>query len=46
VCDGLHVWRGLERLIHAVTGLVPRADEAVWQRNFRETGVLAGPPRS
>jgi hypothetical protein len=45
VCDGLHVWRGLERVIQAVTGLVPRADEAEWQRNFRETGVLAGPRR-
>ena len=44
-CDGLHVWRGLERVIQAFTGLVPRADEVEWQRHYRETGTLAGPRR-
>jgi ubiquitin-conjugating enzyme E2 variant len=45
VCDGLHVWRALERVIQAFTGLVPRADEVEWQRHYRETGILAGPRR-
>jgi Lipid desaturase domain len=45
LCDGLYVWRGLERVIQAVTGIVPRADDLEWQRNYRETGVLAGPRR-
>ena len=45
VCDGLHVWRGLERVIGLVTGIVPRADDGAWQRHYRETGVLAGPGR-
>jgi ubiquitin-conjugating enzyme E2 variant len=45
LCDGLHVWRGLERVIEAVTGIVPRADDLEWQRNYRETGVLADPRR-
>jgi hypothetical protein len=45
VCDRLYVWRGLERVIQAVTGIVPRADDLEWQRNYRETGVLAGPRR-
>jgi ubiquitin-conjugating enzyme E2 variant len=35
----------LERVIQAVTGIVPRADDLAWQRNFRETGVLADPRR-
>jgi hypothetical protein len=47
VTDDLHLWRGLERLIGAVTGMVPRLDETAWERRYRETGVLAGPqPRS
>ena len=45
LCDGFYVWRGLERVIAAVTGLVPRADDFEWQRNYRETGVLADPRR-
>ena len=45
VCDGLYVWRGLERVIGAVTGIVPRSDDFEWQRHYRETGVLANPPR-
>jgi hypothetical protein len=45
LCDGFYVWRGLERVIAAVTGLVPRADDLEWQRNYRETGVLADPRR-
>ncbi len=40
VCDGLYVWRGLERVIAAVTGIVPRADDARWQRYYRENGRL------
>jgi hypothetical protein len=35
LCDGFYVWRGLERVIAAVTGLVPRADDLEWQRNYR-----------
>ena len=45
MCDSLSVWRTLERVIQAVTGIVPRADDLAWQRNFRETGVLADPRR-
>jgi hypothetical protein len=43
VCDHLYVWRGLEHMIAAVTGLVPRADDAAWQRQYRETGTLSVP---
>jgi Lipid desaturase domain len=45
VCDGLYVWRGLERVIQAVTGIVPRADDLEWQRHYEETGILADPRR-
>jgi len=45
VCDRLHIWRGLERLIVAVTGLVPRADDHAWQDHYRETGTLSAPPK-
>jgi hypothetical protein len=45
VCDGLYVWRGLERVIQAITGIVPRADDLAWQRHYEETGVLADPRR-
>jgi len=45
VCDGLDFWRGLERVIEAVTGRVPRADEAEWRRRLEEIGVLAVPRR-
>ena len=45
VCDGLHVWRALERVIGPVIGIVPRSDDSAWQRHYRETGVLAGPRR-
>jgi ubiquitin-conjugating enzyme E2 variant len=45
LCDGFYLWRGLERVIQAVTGIVPRADDLEWQRNYRETGVLADPRR-
>jgi Lipid desaturase domain len=43
VCDSLQVWRGLERVIAAVTGLVPRADDLAWQQHYAETGILAPP---
>jgi hypothetical protein len=43
VCDHLYIWRGLEHVIAAVTGLVPRADDAAWQRQYRETGTLSVP---
>jgi len=46
LCDGLGVWRGLERVIGAVTGWVPRADDLEWQRHYHETGVLADPRRA
>jgi ubiquitin-conjugating enzyme E2 variant len=45
VCDGLYIWRGLEKMIQAVTGVVPRADDFEWQKTYQETGVLAGPQR-
>jgi Lipid desaturase domain len=45
VCDGLHVWRGLERLIQAVTGIAPRTDDLEWQRHCEQTGILADPRR-
>jgi ubiquitin-conjugating enzyme E2 variant len=45
VCDGLYVWRGLERLIGPISGIVPRSDDGAWQQHYRETGVLSGPPR-
>jgi len=45
VCDGLDLWRGLERVIEAVTGRVPRADEAEWRQRLAAIGVLAGPRR-
>jgi hypothetical protein len=46
VCDGLGVWRGLERLICAVTGARPRRDDLEWQRRYKETGTLIALPRS
>jgi hypothetical protein len=46
LCDGFHVWRALERVIEAVTGMVPRADDLEGQRIYRGTGVLADPRRS
>ena len=42
-CDRLRLWRGLEWLVSVVTGLVPRADDQAWQRQFRESGILAPP---
>lgn len=45
LCDGLHVWRGLERMITAATGRAPRVDETGWLRQYSETGVLAPPRR-
>lgn len=45
LCDGLDLWRGLERLIETITGRVPRADEAEWQRRLGEIGLLAAPRR-
>jgi len=46
VCDGLNVWRGLERVIMAVTGRIPRADEAEWLRRLGGgSSMLADPQR-
>lgn len=45
VCDGLNLWRRLERVIETVSGRVPRADETEWQRRLGEIGVPAGPRR-
>ena len=39
LCDGLNLWRALERAITAVTGRMPRADEAEWQRRLGEAGA-------
>lgn len=44
VCDALGVWRGLERLVHLLTGAAPRRDDLEWQRRYRETGVLVVTP--
>ena len=38
-CDRLNLWRTLEHAITAVTGRVPRADEAEWQRRLGEAGA-------
>jgi hypothetical protein len=43
VCDPLRVWRGLEWLVHALTGAEPRCDDLAWQRRYKETGTLVGP---
>jgi ubiquitin-conjugating enzyme E2 variant len=43
VCDPLRVWRGLEWLVQTLTGAVPRRDDLVWQRRYKETGTLVGP---
>jgi hypothetical protein len=40
VCDWLHVWRGLEWLVSALTGAEPRRNDLEWQRRYRETGSL------
>ena len=40
LCDKLRIWRGLEWLVHAATGAVPRHDDRKWQRRYRETGTL------
>jgi len=40
VCDPLQVWRGLEWLVHALTGAEPRRDDLEWQRRYKETGIL------
>jgi TMEM189-like protein len=45
LCDGLNVWRGLERVIMAVTGRIPRADEAEWLRRLGGSSMLADPQR-
>ena len=34
--DRTGFWRGLERVVHAVTGAVPRASEEEWWARFRE----------
>jgi ubiquitin-conjugating enzyme E2 variant len=45
VCDPLHVWRGLEWLVHALTGAEPRRDDLIWQRRYKETGSLVTPQK-
>lgn len=40
VCDPLRIWRGLEWLIHAATGIQPRRDDLEWQHCYRHTGTL------
>jgi len=40
LCDGLHVWRGLERFVQILTGARPRKDDLDWQRRYEETGTL------
>lgn len=43
VCDPLRIWRGLEWLVHALTGAEPRRDDLEWQRRYEETGTLISP---
>jgi plasmanylethanolamine desaturase len=43
-CDRLRVWRGLEWLVHALTGAEPRRDDLEWQRRYKETGTLLKAP--
>lgn len=38
--DRIDFWRRLERLIHRVTGAVPREDDVRWQSHYRETGEM------
>jgi hypothetical protein len=40
ICDRLHVWRKLERLVQNVTGAVPRRHDEIWQRQYRTTGTF------
>jgi hypothetical protein len=40
LCDRLGVWRKLERLVHHLTGAVPRRDDVEWQRRYKQTGTL------
>ena len=44
-CDGLNVWRSLERAITAVTGRIPRADEAEWLRRLTDAGARRSTPQ-
>lgn len=36
VCDRIGFWRRLERLVHALTGAVPRSNDHEWFARFRE----------
>jgi ubiquitin-conjugating enzyme E2 variant len=40
LCDPLRIWRGLEWLVHALTGAEPRRDDLEWQRHYKLTGTL------
>jgi hypothetical protein len=40
VCDLFQVWRGLERLVSALTGAEPRRDDLIWQHQYKKTGTL------
>jgi hypothetical protein len=40
LCDRLRVWRGLERLVHQMTGAVPRRHDEAWQRQYKATGAF------
>jgi hypothetical protein len=43
LCDQLELWRGLEWLVHALTGAEPRRNDLEWQRHYKQTGSLARP---
>ena len=43
VCDAFGVWRGLEWVVHRLTGAIPRENDAEWQRIFKESGQLTSP---
>ena len=40
LCDPLRVWRGLEWLVHSLTGAVPRCDDLEWQQRYKKSGTL------
>ena len=43
-CDALGFWRGLEKLIHWLTGAVPRQNDNEWFARFREDRSFVSDP--
>jgi plasmanylethanolamine desaturase len=44
VCDAIGFWRGLERVIHALTGAVPRRNDDEWLARYREDRSFMSDP--